>query len=501
MKVLFINPSRAGQGNIPLNISLLIAILKKYKHEIHLFDMSDYAEFDETQSYEKMFFKEAEFNIGEVLKDRKNFYKKNSDFLLNGLELKQSDYSNDFEKILIGFKPEIIAISCLSVDYKFISEFLEPFKKRYRIPVIFGGIHSVLMPEEVISSPVCDIVCIGEGENCFPKALKTIENKETLESIKGIWFKKNGKIIKNPFVNLTDLTTLPFPDFEHFDPTHFYRPFDGKRYKMLNYELSRGCPFNCTYCVNGVLKEKYRGLGRYHRIKKIEQSINELTYLKQKYNFNFVRFWDEDFTSITGDYLEKYADLYKKEIALPFLIYARTDTVTAKKIEILKEMGCKTFAMGIESGNEFIRRMVMKRRISNRNIIDKFHLVKSYGIRTSAYNMIGFPYETRETVFDTINLNKKVNANSFSVTLLEPYKGTPIRKMCENQGLDVQQETAYNRPQFIPKDMTKEELQGLFRTFPFYIRFPKERYNEIKEAETDERIYRKLREEFSKRYK
>jgi len=499
MKVLFFNPSRAGQGNIPLNLPLLISIAKKYNHDVKLFDLSDYEVFDIARSsYESIFFKEAQFDYSQINNDRKIFYKNHNYSDFYNLNLKKTDYKLDFEKLLNDFGPDIIAVSSLSVDFKFAADFLSLFKEKYNIPVIFGGIHAIMLPDETLGSDVCDYVCIGEGENSFPNLLSALEGDGVLEGVKGIWFKKNDKIIKNPPELLSDITILPIPDFTLFDPVHFYRSFDGKRYKMLNYELSRGCIFNCSYCVNGVLKEKYRELGRYHRIKNIKQSVDELKYLVKNYNFDFIRFWDEDFTTTDVDYLERYSNEYIKEINLPFLIYARADTVTEKKIQILKKMGCKTLAMGIESGSEFIRKKVMNRNITNERIIEKFKLVIFYGIRASAYNIIGLPYESRERIFETIDLNIKANPSSFSVTMLEPYKGTPIRAMCESEGLDPNHEIVYNKPQFIPKGMTYEELNGLFRTFPLYIRFPKDRYEEIKLAEIDDNIYKNLLLEFRK---
>ena len=151
--------------------------------------------------------------------------------------------------------------------------------------------------------------------------------------------------------------------------------------------------------------------------------------------------------------------------------------------------------MGIESGNEFIRRKIMNRNISNETIVERFRLVKSHGIRVSSYNIIGLPFETRESIEDTIELNRRVNPDSFSVTLLEPYKGTPIRKICEDEGLDPGLETSWNKVQFIPRGMTKTELMGLYRTFPLYIKFPRSRFHEIRRAETDERSFHALRAE------
>ena len=357
-----------------------------------------------------------------------------------------------------------------------------------------------MLPEEALRSGAADFVCIGEGEKCFVDLLEAMEHNRPLEGISGIWYKLDGDIIKNDPVPLTDLSDLPPPDFADFDPIHFYRPFDGKRYKMLNYELSRGCPFSCSYCVNGVLKQKYKGLGPYHRTKELRQSIEELRFLIGKYHFDFIRFWDEDFTSISQDYLLDYAEAYVAQIGLPFIIYARTDTVTVEKVRILKYMGCVTFAMGIESGNAFIRNRIMNRQMSNRMIEERFKLVKSFGIRVSAYNIIGLPYENRKRIFDTIELNKRIAPDSLSVTLLEPYKATPIRKICVEQGLDPLYDVVSDptHPQFVPKKMSAGELSGLFRAFPFYVRFSKDRYGEIRRAETDKRLWRRLHREFSK---
>lgn len=500
MKVLFLNPIGTDPGEIPLNIPLLIGVLKKHNHEVYLFNFSDYKSF-EGRFENTIFFKKTTLDTEKIIQDRKKFYGDEFGKTITGCERKGSNYHQDFEKLLNKVKPDIIAVSCLSAYFRSTYEFLSLFKQKYKIPVVIGGVHAILAPEETLNFPVYDFVCTGDGENSIVELLDAIENNKPLEEVKGIWFKKNGEIIKNPRAPLTDLTTLPSPCLDLFDPLHFYRDFDGKNYKMLNYELSRGCPYSCSYCANSVIKEKHKGLGPYFRRKQINQSINELKVLINKHQFEFIRFWDENFTSLDSAYLEKYAKAYLNEINLPFLIYARVESVTEEKVQILKRMGCKTFAMGIESGNEFIRKNVLNRHMSNRVIIEKFNLVKSYGIRVSSYNMIALPYETRSRIFDTIELNRKVDPEVSSCAFLAPYKHTPIRKMCEDEGLDPNYETiASHVPQFIPKGMTRDELQGLYRTFRFYIKFPKERFDEIKLAETDDETYRRLEKEYASSY-
>ena len=496
MKVLFFYPSRAGKGSIPLNIPILIGEIKQRGHSATLFDLSDYDCFDvEREEYESNFYKTANYDYEKIKREREEFYNHSpgcGDYIISGDELRKTDYHHDFEILLEKYKPDIIAVSCLSVDFKFSQEFLFSFKVKYNIPVIYGGIHTILLPEEVINTDLCDYICIGEGENAFPNLLDALEGKRNIRTVAGIWFKDGNRVIRNPQEKMSDLNKLSIPNYHYFDPIHFYRPFDGKRYKMINYELSRGCPFNCSYCVNSTLKDVYKGLGKFHRTKNIENSIRELKYLINEYGFDFVRFWDDDFTSISTNYLEKYAEAYRKKINLPFLIAARVDTVTERKVEILSNMGCKHMSMGIESGNQHIRKTVMKRNTTDETIIKRYQLVKKYGIRVAAYNIIGLPGETRKEIFDTIEMNREVNPDSFSVTMLEPYRGTHIRSLCEEEGLDPNHETVYNRAQFVPKGIKKSELLGLFRAFPLYVRLPRNRFDEIRSAETNDDVYRRL---------
>ncbi len=441
MRVLVLNPARSGQGTVPLNVPILIAALRGAGHEVKLFDFSDYLGLDTgTGEYESRYFKEAP--------------------LLAGMSLRKTDPVADFDATIRSFQPEVIAATALSVDFRYATEFLRPFRERYGIPVVFGGIHTILLPGEVLHTGVVDYIISGEGERALPDLLRELEKYK-----RGLTTKTTIHLMfKSPY-SLTDISSLPPPDYSDFNPIHFWRTYNGTRYKMLNYELSRGCPFNCTYCVNGVLKKRYHGLGKYHRVKDADHSIRELVFLIAKHGFNFIRFWDEDFTSLTQAYLDDYADMYANIIGLPFIIYARVETVTRQKLALLKKMGCVGVAMGIESGNEQIRREVMNRHMNNEEIRIKFGMVRAAGIRATAYNMMGLPFETRDTIFDTINLNRKVNPDSFSCTL-----------------------------------MTAQELQGLHRTFPMYVRFPKERWPEIRIAESNNAEYETLLAEFKAMY-
>jgi len=115
----------------------------------------------------------------DVIEDRKKFYNEKHGSEINGCELKKSSIQSDFEKMILHFSPELIAVSCLSVDFSFAINFLRPFKQKYHIPIIFGGIHAILMPDGVLNSGISDFVCIGEGENSFPDLLAVLDKGES----------------------------------------------------------------------------------------------------------------------------------------------------------------------------------------------------------------------------------------------------------------------------------------------------------------------------------
>ena len=512
------NPSLSGKGNIPVNLPVLYSVLKQAGHEVRIFDFTDYSCYQVTTqdggtgtktsselatlnelatkevTYDELFFKKTEeADPAVVWKNREAFYQEYATGLLDPNSkdlLRHSDPHEDFDSICAHWKPDVVAVSCLTVDFPATIRFLTPAKKKYGFFCIFGGIHAITLPDHAIYPEIVDAICIGEGEESLLELLQRLENQEAYWNIPNLWVKQKGRIHKNRLERMTDMASLPFMDFDGFDPLHFYRPFDGKLYRMVNYEWGRGCPYRCTYCENVVLNDLYKDIRKDKKIvrrKPAEHSIRELEFLIKKYKFNFIRFWDEDFTAIGMRDLEEYAALYKERIKLPFLIYSRTESLSEKKVQLLKDMGCVTLAMGIESGSEFIRRTVLDRPLTNRTIIDKFKLAKKYGIRVSGYNIIGFPRETRERIFETIQLNRVAPITTSSCTMLEPYPATPIRILCEEDGLSKgyypSYESANGAAQFVPKGMTKEELEGLFKTFPLYVHLPRYLFPLIELAE------------------
>lgn len=488
-KILLVYANKMMENLVPINISVLSAVLKQKGFSVKLFDTTYYR--IEAKS------------TGQVRVE--NLQLRNFDLSKYGIRYKNINIYEDFRKTTSEYRPDIIGLSAVEDTYKLGISLLKRIRD-LNIPTIVGGVHATIVPDEVIKEDVVDMVCIGEGESSFVKLCEKMHSNEDYTHVSGIWFKKKGKIIKNLGENLTDINKLPYLDFTIYEKERLYRPMQGKVYRMLPVEISRGCPFACTYCAAPTLKEIYKLHGSYYRKKKVERVIDEIKFYKNRYNMNYVYFTAETFLSLSKEEFSKFVSLYRK-IKLPFWCQSRPETITEERIKMLEDINCDRITIGVESGNEKIRRKFLNRNISNEAIIKTFDILARSTIPVSVNNIIGIPDETREDVFDTINLNRAIEADSISVFIFTPYRGTKLRQYCLEKGYvsaaaysaDHTKRSILNMP-----SLSCEEIRGLLRTFPLYVKFPEDEYPLIKRAEKFDRegneIFRQLSVRYRKEY-
>ncbi len=328
-----------------------------------------------------------------------------------------------FQETLERFFPDVLAITCSTPAWNSIKRLLTTSLTpdiKARMHVIVGGVHPTIAPESVITLPCVDIIAIGEGEISFRNILRSIANNTGFEHIKGIWYKHNGNICKNPLEHLvTNLDELPYPDWDLFDQRLLYKASGRLKaiVKMPSFATSRGCPYNCSYCSNSFYKELYHDeTTHFYRKKSPERVVTEIAQKLQQVDFPEILFTDEEFIGNLTT-LERLAKLYAQKINLPSGLMTRLETLSSKSLPLLVEMGVKTVYIGIEAGNERYRKEMLGRQLSNQEIINRVKLVKQHGIAVISFNMIGLPFETREMVLETIELNKKAAVN-FSVVSL-----------------------------------------------------------------------------------
>jgi radical SAM superfamily enzyme YgiQ (UPF0313 family) len=300
-----------------------------------------------------------------------------------------------------------------------------------------------------------------------------------------------------------------FPDYSLFEEVRFYRPMGGKILKTLPLETARGCPFHCTFCNSPMWTKFYHeNCGAvFLRRKSINRLIEEIRYLVKEYSPELLYIIDDTFLARPIEEIRDFAQKYQ-EFRLPFWMNTRSETLDQEKIELLKQMNCYRMSIGVECGSEEFRKKKLNRHATNQEILEHMALLGKSGIAFSVNNMIGFPDETRELIFETIEFNRQLSGyDSLTVSIFTPYHGTQLREEAIQKGyLESDVVTTHttsssllNMPQ-----LSKEEIDGLMRTFTMYVGFPKKwwRYLEGAEKLTLEgnAIFTKLKEIYQKVY-
>ena len=469
--VLLVYPNLMFQMQLPSNIPLLSACLKQAGYDVKIFDTTLYKTSDKT--------------LGELREDRTQVRKMD---LSDGLNVEEGDVFKDFRKIVKEYNPNLIGVSVVDSTIKLGIDLINSIPRR-KIPTIFGGKYAIFSPEELQHEKAVDIICIGEGEESLVELCDCLKNNKPYEHLENLWVKKHDVLYKNKLKKPVELDTLPFEDFSIFDKQRFLSPMRGKMLPMLPINFDRGCPHRCKFCAAPTLYDIYREQGyRFNRQKSVDMIYKELKYQINKHNIAYLYFNSETFLSKPLKQLEEFEEMYS-EFNLPFWCQTRLDSITDEKMQILEKMNCDRVAVSIEHGNEEFRNKILKKKLTNKQIIDGMKILNKYNMKIGVNNILGFPGETRGLVFDTINLCRELKFDSVNGFAFQPYRGSDLREVCIEKGYisqdslndihsSIMGDSILDMPQFKP-----EEIEGLLRTFVLYVRLPKKYYPQIKIAE------------------
>lgn len=374
----------------------------------------------------------------------------------------------------ISTNADLIGISFLSQYLDRAIQLTKALKSRLSAPIIWGGVHATLRPESSLN--YADLVCIGEGEASLLALLERYQRTGRLEATPGIWSKHNGTITRTVIPPVIDqLDSLPGFDFSLIDH-YILDPREG-RIKELTVELlktalplmpyfnnqaitvyrtmtSRGCPHACTYCVNQALA-KLTGTERYLRFRSPEHVIAELTTVLAQYPFiQGIHFFDDVFTSMPRQHLNRLCELYQNQVHLPFYCQVSPSVINRQMMELLIDSGMVFIEMGIQTGNERIRQLY-QRHETTEQIIAAARLFTKYRGRllTTRYHLIlDNPWETPAETVDTLKLLVKL-PRPFILCLssLTLYPGTPLNQIAHEEGwLTDEVSQVYRKPFYRP---------------------------------------------------
>lgn len=265
--------------------------------------------------------------------------------------------------------------------------------------VIIGGPQATVMPERVIEHPAVDAVCIGEGESVAEELSKSAD----LGEIGGVWYKKNGEVIKNASSPLVDLNDIPLPDFDglrmdRYLENWFQMDSVSPDLRGMPLMASRGCPYHCAYCQPTLDKL----FGKKLRKRSPDSIVKELRKRVQDFGINAFIFVDDTFPADRKWAIEVCRTLESAGLGLKWGANVRADLVDEELLSAMKRAGLAKIFIGVESASDRILREIYRKGTTINQVSRAVECAKKLGIKVQGYFMLGAPTETKEEVAGTI---------------------------------------------------------------------------------------------------
>ncbi|MCW4015414.1 MAG: cobalamin-dependent protein [Candidatus Bathyarchaeota archaeon] len=333
--------------------------------------------------------------------------------------------NEDLRKKLSSFEPQIVGITSMTPTIQ--SALLAAQVAKEACPeatVVLGGAHATFMDEQLITEQAIDIVVRGEGEKTILELAQNVSNPKALNSIEGITFRNNGQTVRTPNRDLIqNLDELPLPAYKHFS-LEKYRLFGRKILPIIS---SRGCPFQCSFCVTS------RMFGKAFRARSPKSVVDELEWLKDVHGADAFTFYDDTFTFDKKRALDICQEMKNRKIKIPWDCQTRVDQVSKDMLQTMKEANCQQVFFGIESGCQQMLN-TMKKRTSIEQNEQAIKWAKETGLFVAVPLIIGYPGETKDTFKQTLEFIRKVQPDDAYICVATPYPGTELRKTVENNG-------------------------------------------------------------------
>ncbi len=353
--------------------------------------------------------------------------------LVDAIPLKMKE--KEFYKKIEEFRPDIVVLETSTAsfdnDFKIAKEIKEYFSPKH---LIFCGPHHLMYRKEFLENQdIIDIVMIGEYEYTLLEIALAVENNADFKNIKGILYKKDGKVIKtSPRPLKENIDDIPWPA-RHFLPMEKYIDnFCDIPLPSLQMWASRGCPYQCIFCF---WPQVMYGSNKY-RVRDPKDVVSEIEYCINKYNMKSVYF-DDDTFNIGKERIMKLAqELIDRKITIPWAIMARADLMDRELLEKLKESGLYAVKYGVESG---VQKIVdnCKKNLDLKKVKEVCKITKELGIKMHLTFTFGLPGETWETAKKTIDFAIEMDPDTIQFSIVTPFPGSKFFEEMEKKGAIV----------------------------------------------------------------
>lgn len=389
-----------------------------------------------------------------------------------------------FAKRVLDYNPELVGITNPFSDFAdYAVRAASEIKRNNKdIITVIGGPHATISPKTFFkTNSGIDFIVRGEGERTFVNLIRALENKEPLEQVTGITYKKNKKVISNPptpFIDNLDELSLPAYHLiemeKYFDiakagfPSRNTFKYQGSE-REVSIITSRGCPFKCVFCGNHL------HMGRRWRHHSVSYILKHMELLINKYNVKHFHIEDDNL-SLNRERFERLLNsIIERQWSITWDTPngIRADGLTQEILKKTKAAGCTYLIIGIESGNQKILDEVIKKKLQLKEIIKTVSACKKIHLDVHAFYMIGFPGEGEKEIRETLNFALHI-LRQYDViphlSLVRPLPGTELYKLCEEKDYltepiipeisldfksEVFQHVMIKTDEFKPKDLKK----------------------------------------------
>lgn len=331
-------------------------------------------------------------------------------------------------------KFDLICFSSVFSEFAFIREVARYVKKQFGTFTILGGSHATVSPS-ISYLDTFDALCIGEGEEALVELARGLEQGGDISGIRNLWLKQGDRIFQNPSRPfLQDLDALPRADRELFQE-HIFEP--DSRLTVL---LGRGCPYTCTYCCNHRIRQVAGG--KYVRMRSVPGILEEIENLTLRFPSVTEYFLEVETLGAQKKWLvelcrglEKFNGDREQKLSFSANLRVHDQMDHEGVFSHLARAGFESVIIGLESGNERIRKEVLDRHYSNESIRKAVQTARKYGLKVGMFNLLGLPTETHADFLDTLRLNQELQPDWHSTSIFFPYPGTRLHEQSEELGL------------------------------------------------------------------
>jgi anaerobic magnesium-protoporphyrin IX monomethyl ester cyclase len=277
-----------------------------------------------------------------------------------------------------------------------------------------------------------DVMVVGEGEQAMLDLVRHFAagGGMELDHIPGIAFRTtSGEVISTgsrPFI--ADLDELPLPEREKIDWQQYFDVWKKHHgYSMATMSTMRGCPYGCKWCSRAVYGQSYRR-------RSPEKTVEEIAWLRDRYDFDKIWFVDDVFT-INHRWMRRFTELIRQRgLATPYEAISRADRMNEEVVQMLRDSGCFRLWIGAESGAQSVLD-AMNRMVKVEKVAEMVRLTQRYGMEAGNFIMLGYPGETEKDIHTTLDYLRQANPDQFTLTVAYPIKGTPFYEEVESQFL------------------------------------------------------------------